>query len=185
MISEFYTLKKWITESDNIVCITGRDFSKEAGFPDYRIMEEGFLDTYRYTPQEILKVSFLQRYPFFFYKFFRDRMLQPMLEAKPSFAHETLAKLEQAGKLKAILTVNIDGIHQEADSRNVLELRGSHAALLVRQVREVPGLLPNIPRQPHLRPTATWICAATSCARPSFWERSPMIWTCWPRGWSW
>ena len=125
MISELYRLKKWIEESDNIVFITGQDFSREAGFPDYRSMEEGFLDTYRYSPDEILCLSFLQRYPFFFYKFYRDRMLTPMLEAKPSFAHETLAKLEQAGKLKAILTVNIDGIHQEADSRNVLELHGS------------------------------------------------------------
>ena len=71
MISELYSLQKWINGSDNIVCITGPDFSKEAGFPDYRVMEEGFLDTYKYTPQEILKVSFLQRYPFFFYKFFR------------------------------------------------------------------------------------------------------------------
>ena len=125
MISELYKLKKWIEESDNLVFITGRDFSAEAGFPDYRAMEEGFLDTYKYAPDEILCVSFLQRYPFYFYKFFRERMLAPMLEAKPSFAHETLAKLEQAGKLKAILTVNIDGIHQEADSRNVLELHGS------------------------------------------------------------
>ena len=125
MISELYSLQKWINGSDNIVCITGPDFSKEAGFPDYRVMEEGFLDTYKYSPEEILKVSFLQRYPFYFYKFYRERMLTPMLEAKPSFAHETLAKLEQAGKLKSILTVNIDGIHQEADSRNVMELRGS------------------------------------------------------------
>lgn len=125
VISELYTLKKWLSESDSIVCVTGPDFSREAGFPDYRRMEDGFLDTYKYSPQEILKVSFLQRYPFYFYKFFRERMLTPMLEAKPSFAHETLAGLERAGKLRAILTVNIDGIHQEADSRNVLELRGS------------------------------------------------------------
>jgi len=125
VISELYSLQKWIQESDNILMISGPDLSKEAGFPDYRVMEEGFLDTYRYTPDQILRVSFLQRYPFFFYKFFRDRMLAPMLQAKPSPAHDFLAKLEQAGKLKAILTVNIDGIHQEADSRNVLELHGS------------------------------------------------------------
>ena len=125
MRSELYTLQKWLAESDNIVFISGQDFSREAGFPDYRRMEEGFLDTYRYTPDEILRVSFLQRYPFFFYKYFRERILAPVLEAKPSPAHEFLARLEAAGKMKAILTVNIDGIHQEADSRNVLELRGS------------------------------------------------------------
>lgn len=125
MKSELHTLQKWINESDNIVFITGSDFSKEAGFPDYRVMDEGFLDVYKYPPDEILCLSFLQRYPFYFYKFFRDKMLAPMLEATPSFAHETLAKLEKAGKLQATLTVNVDGIHQEADSRNVLELHGT------------------------------------------------------------
>ncbi len=125
MKSELYSLQKWINESDNIVFISGQDFSAEAGFPDYRVMEEGFLDKYKYPPDEILRVSFLQRYPFYFYKYYRDRILSPVLEARPGAAHDILAKLEAAGKLKAILTVNIDGIHQEAESRNVLELHGS------------------------------------------------------------
>lgn len=122
---ELATLQKWINESDNIVFVSGSDFSAEAGFPDYRAMDEDFLKTYKYTPEEMLRVTFLQRYPAFFYRYFRDKILAPVLEAKPGVAHETLARLEEAGKLKAILTVNIDGIHQEAGSREVLELHGS------------------------------------------------------------
>lgn len=125
MTSEQYTLQKWIGETDNLVFLTGPDFSRTAGFPDYRRMEEGFLDTYKFPPDEILSLTFLKRNPFFFYRFFRERMLQPMLDAQPSAAHAFLAKLEEDGRLKALLTVNIDGIHQEAGSRNVLELQGS------------------------------------------------------------
>lgn len=125
MTSEQYTLQKWINETDNLVCITGPDFSKDAGFPDYRRMEEGFLDTYKFSPDEILSLTFLKRNPFYFYRFFRERMLQPMLDAQPAASHDFLAKLEEDGRLKALLTVNIDGIHQEAGSRNVLELAGS------------------------------------------------------------
>lgn len=125
MTSEQYTLQKWISETDNLVFITGPDFSKEAGFPDYYQMEEGFLDTYKFSPDEMLSVTFLRRNPFYFYRFFRDRMLQPMLEAQPTSAHDFLARLEEDGRLKALITVNIDGIHQEAGSRNVLELHGS------------------------------------------------------------
>lgn len=125
MTSEQYTLQKWINETDNLVFLTGPDFSQTAGFPDYLRMEEGFLDTYKFPPDEILSLTFLKRNPFLFYRFFRERMLQPMLDAQPSAAHDFLAKLEEDGKLKALLTVNIDGIHQEAGSRNVLELAGS------------------------------------------------------------
>ncbi len=125
MTSEQYTLQKWIHETDNLVFLTGPDFSKTAGFPDYLQMEEGFLDTYQFPPSEILSLTFLKRNPFLFYRFFRERMLQPMLDAQPSAAHDFLARLEEDGKLKALLTVNIDGIHQEAGNRNVLELAGT------------------------------------------------------------
>ena len=125
MQSELYTLQKWINESDNVVFVSGPDLSAEAGYPDYRVMDEGFLDTYKYPPDEILCLTFLKRYPFYFYKFFRDKMLNPLFEAQPTFTHELLAKLEQSGKLKAVLTVNTDGIHQEAGSREVVELQGS------------------------------------------------------------
>lgn len=122
---ELNILEKWIRESDNIVFITGKDFSAEAGFPDYRAMDEGYLERYKYPPDEILCFTFLQRNPFYFYRYYRERILPYVLSAQPSPAHEALARLEEAGKLKAILTVNIDGIHQEAGSKNVLELQGS------------------------------------------------------------
>ena len=117
MTSEQYTLQKWINETDNLVFLSGPAFSLEAGFPDFYQMEEGFLETYKFPPEEILTLTFLKRNPFLFYRFFRDRMLQPMLEAQPTAAHAMLAKLEEVGKLRAVLTVNVDGIHQEAGSR--------------------------------------------------------------------
>lgn len=122
---ELNILEKWINGSDNIVFITGQDFSAEAGFPDYRAMDENYLAKYKYPPDEILCLTFLQRNPFFFYRYYRDKILAPVLKAQPSPAHEALVKLEEAGKLKAILTVNIDGIHQEAGSKEVVELHGS------------------------------------------------------------
>ena len=122
---ELNILKNWIEGSDNIVFITGKDFSAEAGFPDYRAMDEDFLDKYKYPPDDILCLTFLQRCPMFFFRYYRDKILAPVLNAQPSPAHEALAKLEESGKLKAILTVNIDGIHQEAGSKEVVELHGS------------------------------------------------------------
>lgn len=125
MNSEVYTLQKWLRESENTVFISGRDLSAEAGVPDYREMEEGFLDTYQYAPDTMLSLTFLKQYPFYFFKYYRDRILAPVMNATPGPTHEILARLERAGKLKAILTTNIDGLHQEAGSREVLELHGS------------------------------------------------------------
>ena len=122
---ELNILQNWIQESDNIVFISGADLSAEAGFPDYRIMTQADWARYKYAPDEILRLTFLQRNPFYFYRYYREKILAPVLTAQPSPAHEALAHLEQAGKLRAILTVNIDGIHQEAGSREVLELHGA------------------------------------------------------------
>ena len=95
---ELNILKNWIEGSDNIVFITGKDFSAEAGFPDYRAMDEDFLDKYKYPPDDILCLTFLQRCPMFFYRYYRDKILTPVLNAQPSPAHEALAKLEESGK---------------------------------------------------------------------------------------
>lgn len=122
---ELNILENWLNASDNVVVITGPSFSAEAGFPDYRVLEPQELERYKYPPEEILRLTFLQRNPFYFYRYYREKILAPVLQAQPSPAHEALARLEEAGKLKAILTVNIDGIHQEAGSRKVLELQGS------------------------------------------------------------
>ncbi|MCF0123239.1 MAG: NAD-dependent protein deacylase [Ruminiclostridium sp.] len=125
MSIELSLLEKWINETDNLVFISGRDLSKDAGFPDYREMDEDYRKKFRFSPSEMLRLSFLQRSPTIFFRWYRERVLAPLLEAQPGIAHETLAKLEESGKLKAVLTVNIDGLHQEAGSRNVLELHGS------------------------------------------------------------
>lgn len=125
MSIELSLMQKWLNESDNVVFVSGRDFSKDAGFPDYRAMDEDYRKKFRYTPEEMLRLSFLQRSPTIFYRWYRERVLAPLLEAQPGIAHEALTKLEACGKLKAVLTVNIDGLHQEAGSRNVLELHGS------------------------------------------------------------
>ena len=84
---ELNILEKWINESDNIVFVTGKDFSAEAGFPDYRAMDEGYLDRYKYPPDEILCFTFLQRNPFYFYRYYRERILPYVLSAQPSPAH--------------------------------------------------------------------------------------------------
>lgn len=125
MTSEMYRLQKWIRESDNIVFISGSAFSEAAGFPDYRRMEEGFLEKYRYPTDKMLNMTFMKQYPFIFFKWYRERVLAPLLEAKPAAAHEFFAQLEECGKLKGIVTVNIDGLHQEAGNRNVMETHGS------------------------------------------------------------
>lgn len=125
MNSDLYLLQKWIRTSNDVVVITGSAFSEEAGFPDYRKMDEGFLDTYRYTPDEMLCLTFMRRYPFYFFRYYRDKILAPVLNAQPGAAHQKLVELEEAGHLKGIITVNIDGIHQEAGSKNVIETHGS------------------------------------------------------------
>ena len=80
---ELNILEKWIRESDNVVFITGKDFSAEAGFPDYRAMDEGYLERYKYPPDEILCFTFLQRNPFYFYRYYRERILPYVLSAQP------------------------------------------------------------------------------------------------------
>ena len=80
---ELNILKNWIEGSDNIVFITGKDFSAEAGFPDYRAMDEDFLDKYKYPPDDILCLTFLQRCPLFFFRYYRDKILAPVLNAQP------------------------------------------------------------------------------------------------------
>ena len=160
---ELNILQNWIQESDNIVFISGADLSAEAGFPDYRIMTQADWARYKYAPDEILRLTFLQRNPFYFYRYYREKILAPVLTAQPSPAHEALAHLEQAGKLRAILTVNIDGIHQEAGSREVLELHGS----VMPSVKSF-WTFSTSPTAPPTSLTAMWICAGTMCARPLF-----------------
>ena len=116
-------LKEWIQESSRIVFFGGAGVSTESGIPDFRSVDGLYNQSYKYPPETIISHSFYMRYPQEFYRIYKDRML--FLEAKPNGAHRALAKLESQGRLKAVITQNIDGLHQMAGSREVLELHGS------------------------------------------------------------
>ncbi len=116
-------LQEIIDRHDNLVFFGGAGVSTESGIPDFRSVDGLYHQTYAYPPETILGHSFFVRNPEEFYRFYHDKMLA--LDAKPNEAHRKLAKLEQAGKLKAVITQNIDGLHQAAGSRKVLELHGS------------------------------------------------------------
>ena len=117
------TLKQWVRDSDNIVFFGGAGVSTESGIPDFRSVDGLYNQKYDYPPETILSHSFYMRKKEEFYRFYRDKML--CLDAKPNAAHKKLAELEAAGKLKAVVTQNIDGLHQAAGSKKVLELHGS------------------------------------------------------------
>ena len=112
-----------VQHSDNIVFFGGAGVSTESGIPDFRSVDGLYNQKYKYPPETILSHSFYVSQPEEFYRFYRDKML--CLDAQPNAAHRKLAELEQAGKLKAIVTQNIDGLHQKAGSKNVLELHGN------------------------------------------------------------
>lgn len=122
-MTELEQLKNWIDESSNIVFFGGAGVSTESGIPDFRSVDGLYNMQYDYPPETIISHSFYQRRPEEFYRFYKNKMLFP--EAKPNAAHLALAKLEEQGKLKAVITQNIDGLHQAAGSREVLELHGS------------------------------------------------------------
>ena len=112
-----------VKESDNIVFFGGAGVSTESGIPDFRSVDGLYNQKYDYPPETILSHSFYRRNPEEFYRFYRDKML--CLDAEPNITHIRLAQLEQAGKLKGVVTQNIDGLHQKAGSKNVMELHGS------------------------------------------------------------
>lgn len=116
-------LRQWIEESENIVFFGGAGVSTESGIPDFRSVDGLYSQKYKYPPETIISHSFYLRNPEEFYRFYKDRMI--FREAKPNPAHLALARLEKRGKLKAVITQNIDGLHQAAGSREVLELHGS------------------------------------------------------------
>ncbi len=116
-------LRQWISDSSNIVFFGGAGVSTESGIPDFRSVDGLYNQTYAYPPETIISHSFYRKNPEEFYRFYKDRMLFP--DAKPNAAHRALAKLEKLGKLRAVITQNIDGLHQMAGSKEVLELHGS------------------------------------------------------------
>lgn len=116
-------IRALLEASDNIVFFGGAGVSTESGIPDFRSTDGLYNQRYKYPPETILSHSFFMEKTAEFYDFYRSKML--FLSARPNAAHKKLAALEQEGKLKAVITQNIDGLHQAAGSRNVLELHGS------------------------------------------------------------
>ncbi len=116
-------LQDILDNSSNIVFFGGAGVSTESGIPDFRSVDGLYNQEYKYPPETIISHSFFENNTEEFYQFYKNKMI--FLDAKPNMAHKKLAELEHAGKLKAVITQNIDGLHQQAGSRNVLELHGS------------------------------------------------------------
>lgn len=123
MDDKIRTLQRWIDESSSIVFFGGAGVSTESGIPDFRSVDGLYNQVYDYPPETILSHTFFIERPDEFYRFYRDKMI--IEGAKPNAAHLKLAELEAAGKLKAVVTQNIDGLHQAAGSKRVYELHGS------------------------------------------------------------
>ena len=123
MDDQIRKLKELVDSSDNIVFFGGAGVSTESGIPDFRSVDGLYHQQYRYPPETILSHSFYTAHKTEFYDFYRAKMLAP--DAQPNAAHRKLAQWEAQGKLKAVITQNIDGLHQKAGSREVLELHGS------------------------------------------------------------
>lgn len=123
MQSKIETFRQWVAESENIVFFGGAGVSTESGIPDFRSVDGLYSQKYDDPPETILSHSYFMRSPEAFYTFYRDKMMPEGV--LPNAAHRKLAELEQAGKLRAVITQNIDGLHQAAGSQNVLELHGT------------------------------------------------------------
>ena len=117
------TLKQWIRESSRIVFFGGAGVSTESGIPDFRSVDGLYHQKFDYPPEMIISHSFYERQPEYFFRFYREKMLP--LGFEPNVTHRVLARWEQEGRLLAVVTQNIDGLHQKAGSRRVYELHGS------------------------------------------------------------
>ena len=147
-MSDVEKLKQWISESKRIVFFGGAGVSTESGIPDFRSVDGLYSQEFDYPPETIISHTFYNRKPEYFFRFYREKMLP--LGFEPNITHQVLAKWEQEGKLSAVVTQNIDGLHQKAGSKKVYELHGSvlrnyctvcrkfHSAEFIRDARGVP-----------------------------------------------
>lgn len=117
------TLKNWVAESKRIVFFGGAGVSTESGIPDFRSVDGLYSQKFEYPPETIISHSFYLRKPEYFFRFYREKMLP--LGFEPNITHKVLARWEEEGKLSAVVTQNIDGLHQKAGSKRVYELHGS------------------------------------------------------------
>ena len=141
-------LRKWVAESERIVFFGGAGVSTESGIPDFRSVDGLYSQKFEYPPERIISHSFYLRDPEYFFRFYREKMMP--LGFEPNITHKVLARWEDEGKLSAVVTQNIDGLHQKAGSRRVYELHGSvlrnyctvcgkfHSAEYVRDAEGVP-----------------------------------------------
>ena len=117
------TLKQWVAESNRIVFFGGAGVSTESGIPDFRSTDGLYSQKFDYPPETIISHTFYERKPEYFFRFYREKMLP--LGFEPNITHKVLAQWEQQGKMSAVVTQNIDGLHQKAGSKRVYELHGS------------------------------------------------------------
>lgn len=148
MHSEIETLKSWIREAQSAVFFGGAGVSTESGIPDFRSVDGLYSQKFEYPPETIISHSFYEKDPSYFFRFYREKMLP--LGFEPNVTHRVLARLEQEGHLAAVVTQNIDGLHQKAGSKHVYELHGSvlrnyctrcgkfYSAEFVRDAKDVP-----------------------------------------------
>lgn len=122
-MNELETLKQWVAQSSRIVFFGGAGVSTESGIPDFRSVDGLYSQSFDYPPETIISHSFYERNPGYFFRFYREKMLP--LGFSPNVTHEVLARWEQEGRLLAVVTQNIDGLHQKAGSQRVYELHGS------------------------------------------------------------
>lgn len=120
---EVRKLQEIIDDSRRIVFFGGAGVSTESGIPDFRSADGIYHQHYKYAPEQVVSHSFFKAHPDVFYEFYKEKMM--CLEAEPNAAHRKLAQLEEAGRLTAVITQNIDGLHQKAGSKKVYELHGS------------------------------------------------------------
>ena len=117
------TLRQWVSEARRMVFFGGAGVSTESGIPDFRGVDGLYHQKFKESPETIISHTYYVKHPDVFFEFYRTRMLYP--DARPNIAHETLARWEREGKLAAVVTQNIDGLHQLAGSKTVYELHGS------------------------------------------------------------
>ncbi len=122
-MNDLEMLKQWVQESEKIVFFGGAGVSTESGIPDFRGVDGLYRQKFEYPPEKIISHSFFLENPAYFYRFYREKMMP--LGFEPNITHKVLAKWEAEGKLHAVITQNIDGLHQKAGNQRVLELHGS------------------------------------------------------------
>ena len=147
-MNKLETLKQWVAESSRIVFFGGAGVSTESGIPDFRSVDGLYSQKFDYSPETIISHSFYERDPAYFFRFYREKMLP--LGFAPNITHRVLARWEEEGKLSAVVTQNIDGLHQKAGSKAVYELHGSvlrnyctrcgkfHSAEFIKESTDVP-----------------------------------------------